>query len=160
MTWTEPILAFLRQHHADGVENAPDDWVRDWLKWYDVQRCLGVVRNDEGEVVAVGMAVRSNRIQIADETTWLQDDPLGDVLFIVEVCASCPQGLRQLILLLQKRFPEAWKRLPVVGQKEDRFRQWTLKELVRLYVGTFLPRMTEPPTPEVEYGQDRITCSA
>lgn len=159
MTWTDPILAFLRQHHADGVENAPDEWVRDWIKWYDVQRCLGVVKQEDA-IVAVGMAARTQRPLLTEATAWVQDDPKGEVLLVVEVCASCPQGLRQLILLLQERFPEAWKRLPVVGRRENEVRTYTLKELVRLYVGTFQPRMTEPPTPEVEYGQDRITCPA
>jgi hypothetical protein len=159
MTWTDPILAFLRKHHADGVENAPDEWVRDWLKWYDVQRCLGIVQG-EGEIQGVGMAVRIQRNLLAEGTTWHVDDQQGDVLLVVEICASCPQALRQLILLLQERFPEAWKRLPVYGRREDQVRKYTLKELVRLYVGTFLPRMIEPQNQEVAHGQDRITCPA
>jgi hypothetical protein len=160
MTWTDPILAFLRQHHADGVENAPDGWVRDWIQWYDVQRCLGVIHSDEGDILAVGMAVRIQRHLLAEGTTWHMDDPQGDVLLVVEICASCPEWLRQLILLLQERFPEAWKRLPVYGRREDEVRKYTLKEIVRLYVGTFLPRMTEPCNQEAQHGQDRITCPA
>lgn len=159
MTWTDPILAFLRAHASKGVRDAPEAWLRDWVLWYDRQHCLGVAQTD-GEILGVGAAVQVRRTKLGREKTWVKDDPQGDALLVIEVCAACPQALRRLMVMFSHRFPGAWNRLPVLGSREGAMRQYNLKDLVRLYVGTFLPPMTGPQRSEVIHGNEYLSPSA
>lgn len=60
MTWTTPIIAFLREHGSPTLREAQESWLRTWLGFYDVQACLGVASR-EGGLLGVGVAVRARR---------------------------------------------------------------------------------------------------
>lgn len=83
------------------------------------------------------------------------------MLFVVEACASHPQGLRTLLVMLSHRFPD-WRRLPLLGQRDGELKQYRLVDVVRLYVGTFLPALRDAPPLQLEVsdGSQRVVACA
>lgn len=137
MSRFNPINAFLLAHGSKSLRESAQAcpaWFEAWVRWYDAQECLGVIRrglDDHCPILGVGVCVQTTKEQLARDCNWVKDDPQGDVLWVQELAATEPAGLYCLGRMLQGRFPR-WRELDIMGLRGHHVLRYDERTFLRL----------------------------